>query len=218
MAKLSVYNLEGKEVEKMDLSDAVFGLPKNDDLVHQVAVTIAGNARDNLAHTKTRAERAGSGIKPWRQKGTGRARVGSVRTPVWRKGGVVFGPRSDRNYSRKINKKMNAKAIATVLSGKFQDKELFIVDKLEITEKKTKKMAEAIKNLKIKGRILMAFSANEKDLRITSRNIANIENILTEQLNVLDMINNKNLLLSKESVAYLEKKYDQTKSKSEKAK
>lgn len=205
--KLKVYNLVGKEVEQMDVSDDVFGLKKNDDLVHQVAVAISSNQRQVLAHTKNRGERAGSGIKPWRQKGTGRARVGSVRTPVWRKGGIVFGPRKDRNYSQKVNKKMNSKAIALVLSGKIKSEELIVVDKLNIAEKKTKKMGEVLKNLDLKGRVLMVFSSEEKDLRIISRNIAKVENILTSQLNVLSMLNNKNLVMSKESVKYLEEKY-----------
>ena len=111
MAKVSVYNLEGKKVEDIEVSETVFGLPKNDDLVHQVYVSQLANGRQVLAHTKTRGERSGSGIKPWRQKGTGRARVGSLRTPTWRGGGVAFGPRKDRNFTKKINKKMNALAI-----------------------------------------------------------------------------------------------------------
>jgi large subunit ribosomal protein L4 len=211
MAKIAVYNIEGKEVEQLDLDDSVFGLPANDDLVHQVAVTIAGNRRQVLAHTKTRGDRAGSGIKPWRQKGTGRARVGSVRTPVWKKGGVAFGPRSDRNYKAKINKKMNAKAIATVLSGKLRDGEIKILDSITVSENKTKKMAEMVKNMKINGRVLVSFSQNEKDLKMFSRNISHVENILTAELNVFDMLNNKNLLMSKESVAYLTEKYHNSK-------
>ncbi|HPN96434.1 MAG TPA: 50S ribosomal protein L4 [Candidatus Moranbacteria bacterium] len=207
MAKAKLFNQEGKEIKDITLADSVFGLPANDDLVHQVMVAISGNKRQVLAHTKNRGERAGSGIKPWRQKGTGRARVGSVRTPVWRKGGVVFGPRNDRNFSRKINKKMNSLAIAVTLSGKLRDGELMIVDKLETKEKKTKKMAEILKNLKIKGKILMAFSDSEKDLKMISRNIENVNNIMTSQLNVLDMLNNKNLLMSQESVKFLEEKY-----------
>ncbi|MDR3559285.1 MAG: 50S ribosomal protein L4 [Candidatus Pacebacteria bacterium] len=205
--KLKVYDKEGKELEEMIVSDAVFGLPANDALVHQVFVSILANNRQVLAHTKTRGERAGSGIKPWRQKGTGRARVGSVRTPVWRKGGVVFGPRNDRNFDKKVNKKMNSKAIATVLSGKVKDNELIVVDKLELAEKKTKEMAKIFNNLKVKGKTLVAFSGEEKDLRLVSRNIIKTENILTDQLNVADMLNNKNLVMSKESVKFLEKKY-----------
>ena len=207
MASVKIHNLEGKEIEELELSDSVFAVPANDDLIHQVAMIIYGNQRTPLAHTKNRGDRAGSGIKPWKQKGTGRARVGSVRTPTWRKGGVAFGPRSDRNYKRKINSKMNAKAITMVLSGKLKDSELIVVDKLELKEKKTKEMASVLSNLKLKGRILMAFSDKEKELRISSRNIDKVENILAVQLNVLDMLNNKYLVMSKESVKMLEEKY-----------
>ncbi len=213
MAKIKVYNLEGKEVEEIELSDSVFGLPKNDDLVHQIVVAMDANKRQVLADTKTRGERAGSGIKPWKQKGTGRARVGSRRTPLWKKGGVVFGPTSERNYKHKINKKMNQKAIATVLSGKLKDQEIFVVDKLNFSEKKTKEVAKMFVNFKIKGKTLMAFSNAEKELRLASRNLAKVENILTPQLNVLEMLRNKNLLMSKESVMFLEEKYKQVEAK-----
>ncbi len=213
MAIVKVYNLAGKEVEELKISDSVFGLPKNDDLVHQVSVAMDANKRQVLADTKTRGERAGSGIKPWKQKGTGRARVGSRRTPLWKKGGVVFGPSNDRNYKQKINKKMNQKAIATVLSGKLKDNEIFVIDKLAFPEKKTKQIVSMLGNLKIAGKALLAFSDNEKEFRLMSRNIAKVKNILTGQLNVLDMLKNKNLIMSKESVQYLEEKYKQTESK-----
>lgn len=211
MAQVNVYNSKGEEVEKMKLSDSVFGLPKNDDLVHQVMVALSGNARQPLAHTKNRGERAGSGRKPWRQKGTGRARVGSVRTPVWRKGGVAFGPRSDRNYTRKINKKMKSKAIMVVLSGKLKDGEIIVIDKLSLAEKKTKQMVMMMKNLKINKKALIAYSAKEKDLRIASRNIPKVENVMVAQLNVLEMLSSKYLLLSKDSIKYLEEKYNEKK-------
>lgn len=204
---VKVYNLEGKEVEDMKLSDAVFGLPKNDDLIHQVYVSQTANARQVLADTKNRGERAGSGAKPWAQKGTGRARVGSVRTPTWRGGGVAFGPTSDRNFKKKINKKMNSRAITLVLSGKLKDSELIVVEKMELAENKTKKMAEAIKNLKLKSRSLLVFADAEKKLMLASRNLTKIKNISVKQLNVMDMLSNKNLILSKDSVKFLEKKY-----------
>jgi large subunit ribosomal protein L4 len=209
MAKIKVYNLEGKEIEEIEISDSVFGLPKNDDLVHQIVVAMDANKRQVLADTKTRGERAGSGIKPWKQKGTGRARVGSRRTPLWKKGGVVFGPSNDRNYKQKINKKMNQKAIMTVLSGKLKDQEIFIVDKLIFTEKKTKEVAKMLTNFKLKGKTLLAFSDAEKEFRLMSRNLTKVENILTPQLNVLEMLRNKNLFMSKESALYLEEKYKQ---------
>ncbi len=135
--KLPVYNTEGKEVKKIDLSDEVFGLDWNADLVHQVVTALLGNARDNIGHTKNRGEVSGGGKKPWRQKGTGRARHGSIRSPLWRGGGVTFGPRNDRNYNRKINKKMRAKSLAIVLSQKIKDGELILLDKIAFDEPKT---------------------------------------------------------------------------------
>ncbi|PJA86966.1 MAG: 50S ribosomal protein L4 [Candidatus Moranbacteria bacterium CG_4_9_14_3_um_filter_42_9] len=207
MAIAKVYNLEGVKTEELKLADSVFGLSDNDDLVHQVYVALAGNKRQVSADTKTRGERAGSGIKPWRQKGTGRARVGSVRTPVWRKGGVVFGPKSDQNFKKKINKKMNSKALATVLSGKLRDAELIVVEKFNLEEKKTKKMAAALKNLQIKGSILLSFSDSEKEMTLTSQNLPKVKNIFTSQLNVLDILDKKNLIMTKESAKYLENKY-----------
>lgn len=205
--KVNVYNLEGKELEELEVSDAVFGVLPNDELIQQVFVSIQSNERQVLAHTKNRGERAGSGIKPWKQKGTGRARVGSVRTPTWRKGGVAFGPRSDRNFKKKINKKMNVQAIKMVLSGKMKDGQLKIVDKFEFKDKKTKVVAESLKKLKMTAGTLVAFAEGEKDLRLASRNITKVINIMTDQLNVADMLNKKYLLMSKDSVKYLEKKY-----------
>ena len=207
MAKAKVFNVKGEKVKEIDLADAVFSLKRNDDLIHQVFVALSANERQVLAHTKTRGERAGSGIKPWKQKGTGRARVGSVRTPVWRKGGVVFGPRKDRNFKQKINKKSNDRAIAMTLSGKLKDEEIIIIDKLENKSGKTKEMAKMIKNLKLSGKILMAFENEEKKQIVSTRNIENVKNIFTDQLNVLDMLNNKYLLLSEESIKKLEEKY-----------
>lgn len=208
MATVKVYNLEGKETEELKVSDSVFGLPANNDLVHQVYVSLSANKRQVLAHTKNRGERAGSGIKPWRQKGTGRARVGSVRTPTWRGGGVAFGPTKDRNFKKKINKKMNARAIAVVLSGKLKDGEITVLDKLELAGQKTKEMAAALKKFKLKGTVLLSFGGKEKELMRLSRNLPKVKNIATGQLNVLAMLDNKNLIMSKESIKYLEKKYE----------
>ena len=205
--KTKVYNLEGKAVSDIELNEAIFGLPANNDLVHQVFVALMANQRQVLADTKTRGERAGSGIKPWKQKGTGRARIGSVRAPHWKKGGVAFGPTSDRNFKKKINKKMNVKAILTVLSGKLKDGEIKVVEKIDFKDTKTKTIATAIKNLEIKGRMLLGFAENERNFMLASRNLPKVKNIFVGQLNVLDLMQNKNLVISKESVEYLEKKY-----------
>jgi large subunit ribosomal protein L4 len=165
------------------------------------------NQRQVLADTKTRGERAGSGIKPWKQKGTGRARVGSRRTPLWVKGGVAFGPNNDRNFKKKINKKMNQKAIAIVLSGKLRDQEIFVLDNFQAFEKKTKSVATMLKNLKVTGTSLFVFSDEEKDLRLASRNLKSADNVLAGQLNIMEMLRKKNLMMSKESLKFLEDKY-----------
>ncbi len=207
MIKFPVHNLEGKKIKDIELSEKVFGLPKNDALVHQIYVSQYANRRKVLAHTKDRAERAGSGKKPWRQKGTGRARAGSVRSPIWRKGGIVFGPTKDRNFKKDIPKKMNQKALATALSGKATDKEITIVESLKLEEAKTKVMVQALKALKLKGSILIGFSKSEMISSRASRNIPKVDNILTENLNVFDILNHKHLVLSEEGIKLLEKKY-----------
>jgi large subunit ribosomal protein L4 len=205
--KIAVYNKQGKEVEKIEIASYFADLKRNDELVHQVFESLRSNKRQVIAHTKTRGERAGSGIKPWKQKGTGRARVGSARTPVWKKGGVAFGPRSDRNYKKKVNKKMNTKAIGIVLSQRLREERVYLLDNFDFSEKKTKVVSQIIDVLKIKGKILMLFSKNDKDLRITSKNLKSVENSLTDQLNVADMLNTKNILMSKDSLIALSKKY-----------
>jgi large subunit ribosomal protein L4 len=208
MIKFPVYNLKGEKVKDIELSEKVFGAKRNDALLHQVFVSQYANRRQVLAHTKDRAERAGSGIKPWKQKGTGRARVGSVRSPIWRKGGVTFGPTKDRNFKKDVPKKMGQKALAVVLSSKVADKELFLVDSLEMKEAKTKKMHEAIKNLKLKGSILIGFSEKEKGSKLASHNLPKVLNVDAKSLNVFDVLNHKNLVLSEEGVKILEKKYE----------
>ncbi len=207
MLKVSVYNLKGNKTEDIKLSESVFGFPSNNSLLHQVYVSIMSNKRRVIAHTKDRAERSGSGKKPWKQKGTGNARTGSVRNPIWRKGGVVFGPSKDRNFKKKINTKMKRKSIVIALSEKFRAGELVVVDKIKLDEKKTKKFAEILKNLNIKKSALVAFSPEEKDYYLFCRNIKKTGGTPVSQLSVFDMLNYKQLMLSKKSIDYLEKKY-----------
>lgn len=208
MMKFPVYNLKGEKVKEIELSEKVFGLRKNDALLHQVFVSQYANRRQAIAHTKDRSERAGSGIKPWRQKGTGRARVGSVRTPVWRKGGIVFGPTRERNFKKDVPKKMGQAALNVALSSKARDKELFLVDSLATAGAKTKLMSDAVKNLKIKGSILIGFSEKERGAKRSSRNLPRVSNIDARNLNVFDVLNHKNLVLSEEGVKILEDKYN----------
>jgi large subunit ribosomal protein L4 len=207
MATLALYNSAGKKVEDLEVSEDVFGLKMNNDLLHQAYVAIQSNQRQVIAHTKNRGERAGSGKKPWKQKGTGNARVGSVRNPVWRKGGIIFGPTKDRNFKKDINKKMMQKAICIALSAKVKSGALIAVDTVSMVEKKTKKFAEMMTNLKVKGSSLIGFHEKEKDAQRYSKNIKKVTNALTSNLNVFDILNSKNLILSKDSIQYLEKKY-----------
>ena len=207
--KAAVHNLAGKKIKDIELSDSVFALPENDTLLHQVFVAQYANRRQVLAHAKDRAERAGSVKKPWRQKGSGRARVLSVRSPIWRKGGVIFGPTKDRNFKKDISKKMNRKATAVALSRKLADKEIVIVDSLKMKEAKTKVMSRALEALKIKGSALVGFSKDERESKRASRNIRKIDNIDVENLNVFEILNHKYLVVSEGGIKIIEGKYKQ---------
>ncbi|MDZ7611437.1 MAG: 50S ribosomal protein L4 [Candidatus Moranbacteria bacterium] len=207
MAKIEVKNLKGEKVEDLQLKDEIFGVERSDALIHQVYVSQASNRRSNTAHTKTRKERRGSGQKPWRQKGTGRARVGTVRNPIWRKGGVAFGPRNERNYNKKINKKMKRAAVKMVLSGKLADREIVVLKDNNFEENKTGKAKKALDNLKIKGTVLWAYGKEDNGKRLATRNLENVENILWSNLNVFDMLNKKYLIISKDDLQKLEELY-----------
>ena len=207
MAKIAVHNLEGKKVEDMEVSDAVFAVKSNNDLLHQVYLAISGNQRVAIAHTKTKGERAGSGKKPFRQKGTGNARQGQKRNPVMRGGGVAFGPRSERNFQKDVNKKMKQKAVMIALSEKLRSETLIVVDEMKFAKAKTKAFSEALTKLKVKGKALIGFAEKEKALSLYSRNLKNVENVPTKDLNVFDMLNHKYVVMSKESVKYLEEKF-----------
>ncbi|KKP94564.1 MAG: 50S ribosomal protein L4 [Candidatus Nomurabacteria bacterium GW2011_GWF2_36_126] len=147
-----IYNQKGKSVGKFELPESIFGVPWNGDLVHQVVTAMQANARTPVAHTKTRGEVRGGGKKPWKQKGTGRARHGSTRSPIWKGGGVTHGPRNDKVYDQKINKKMKAKALYTVLSEKLRKGQLIFVEELNLKAIKTKDAVAVMKDLSgIKG-------------------------------------------------------------------
>lgn len=191
-----VYDITGRETGKVTLPEKVFGLSWNADLVHQVMVGQSSNARTPVAHTKDRSEVRGGGRKPWRQKGTGRARHGSSRSPIWSGGGVTFGPRNDRNYSKKINKKMRTKALFTVLSEKLRDGEILFIDSISFNEAKTKQAVKALSGLsKIKGfsglpqkkknSALIALSSHDIN---TAKSFRNFGNILVEELRNLNVI------------------------------
>ena len=207
MSSFKVYNQEGKEISEIKLNEAIFGLPWNDDLVHQAVRVAFANQRPVLASTKDRSEVRGGGRKPWRQKGTGRARHGSIRSPLWKGGGVTFGPTSERNFKLKINKKMAQKALITALSGKAKDNEILILEDLKLSAPKTKEMAKVMLNFsQIKNALLVISEPNE-NVKRASKNLPNLEIININNLNILDVLKYQYLILTKEGIEYLNKKY-----------
>ncbi|HMN19101.1 MAG TPA: 50S ribosomal protein L4 [Candidatus Moranbacteria bacterium] len=213
MAKIAVHDLEGKKVGEMNLSDAVFAAPSNDDLLKQVYVAIAANNRNPIAHTKGKGEVSGSGKKPFRQKGTGNARQGQKRNPVMKGGGVSFGPTNERNFKHKVNRKMRQKALSVALSEKIRKGMVVLVDSLTASQIKTKAYAQAFSKLGVASRdsVLVGFSQQEKTSLLGVRNINRASGVEAKDLNVFDILNHKYLVLSKSSAAEIEAKYAQEK-------
>ncbi len=207
MSIAKVYNQEGKEVAELELNKAIFGLPWNNDLVHQAVRTYMANQRQVIASTKTRAEVSGGGRKPWRQKGTGRARHGSIRSPLWVGGGVTFGPTSERNFKLKINKKMARKAFLTALSAKAKDNEILFLDDLKIASVKTKEMAKIMANFPQVKKGLVVLSENNNILKNASRNLPKLDVVNINNLNIFNVLKYQYLIFTKSAVEYLNKKY-----------
>lgn len=204
--KINVYTKEGKEKGTFDAPEAIFGLKWNSDLVQQVVMSMESSARTPVAHTKDRSEVRGGGRKPWQQKGTGRARHGSRRSPIWRSGGITFGPRNDRNFDRKINKKMKAKALFTILSKKAANNEVIFVDSISFAEPKTKEATNIFKALgSIKGYEMVAgrrknrayIAIDENDIN-TKKSFANFSNVKADEvrnLNPIDLLKYKYVII-----------------------
>lgn len=214
----AVYNQAGENKGTINLPEKVFGLKWNQDLVHQVSVSMMANQRAGTAHTKTRADVSGGGKKPWKQKGTGRARHGSSRSPIWIKGGVTFGPRSDKDYSKKINKKMRTKALFTVLSKKFKTGNILFIDSLSLSELKTKNAQDILSKLsavkgferlstKKKTAALLAIPNRDEKIEKSFRNIPSVTISQVQDLNLLDALKfNSIILVGAESIKQLESK------------
>jgi len=211
MVSIKVYNLDGEVKEDIKLSDDIFNVEPNEDLLRQVITGYLSNRRGVYAHTKTKSEVRGGGRKPWRQKGTGRARHGSIRSPLWIGGGVTFGPRNDRNFSVKINKKIKNKALSMLLTDKIVSNELVVVESLDMKEPKTKELMDKIKNLfnkidkELKGKNLLV-SNGEKNIKLASRNLQKLESVAGKNLNILDVINSNNIIIDKGVLQQLEKR------------
>ena len=208
-----VYSQKAEPLHDLDLSEKVFGLTVNQDLIHQALLAQQGNERQNLADTKDRSEVSGGGKKPWKQKGTGRARVGSSRSPIWIGGGVTFGPTSDRNFSKKINKKMRQKALAMVLSNKVASNALVVLDNLEVAEFKTKNFEAILKAIETKilkderrDVLVMSESKNEK-LKYSARNLPGVMMINLENINIVDLLKSRYLVTTEAAIKNLETQY-----------
>ena len=206
MPKIDVYDIKGKKVSDVELDESVFGIEPNEAIVHSVLVNYLANQRQGTQSTKTRAEVRGGGRKPWRQKGTGRARQGSIRAPQWIKGGIALGPKP-RSYRYTVNKKERRLAIKSLLSSKVLENELTVVDKLELSEIKTKTMVKALADLKVEGKTLIVLPENNKNVLMSARNIEGVKTIVLNNINVFDLLKYNNLVLPLETVKKLEEVY-----------
>ena len=200
MLKIGVYNQEGEVIGEEKLDPQIFGLEPKGDLIHQVVISLLANQRHPFAHTKTRGDVRGGGRKPWKQKGTGRARAGSIRSPIWRGGGIVFGPNKERNYDKKINKKMKRQAFYMCLSDKVREKKFIILDKIELKEIKTKIFSAILTKLFPDGKkrknvkILLSLSENDLNVIKSARNIRNLKTMPVTELNILDCLKSNYLI------------------------
>lgn len=248
--KINVYNQKGESVGEMKLSDKIFGVKANEVLMHQVVVAQMANKRQVLAHTKGRGEVRGGGRKPWRQKGTGRARAGSSRSPIWKGGGVTFGPKKDRNFSKNINKKMRQKVMFIILSDKVKSESLVVLDGLKMGEYKTKAFDGMLKGLKkaqegikreegkkgvktpaspaasqggqkhentktqkqkdkkMKRSVLIVNDKKDEKVKYSGRNLAGVKIVNLENINILDLLKYRDLVLTKEAVKKIEEVYN----------
>jgi len=208
MAKVKVYNLEGKAVGDIELDAKLFEVEINPNLVHEAVVAQQANSRQAIAHAKDRSEVRGGGRKPWRQKGTGRARAGSNSSPIWRGGGVTFGPSKDRNFSKKMNRKAKQRALAMTLTDKLAHEKIVVVDTLEIVDGKTKNFVAAFAKLPVAGKkTLVVIDPKNETVKRSVKNLQKIETISAKSLNVVDVLSYDYLLMSKDAVELMNQTY-----------
>ncbi len=205
MANVTVYNKEGNAVGSMELNDAVFGVEVNEHLMHMAVVSQLANKRQGTQSAKTRAEVSGGGIKPWRQKGTGHARQGSIRAPQWRGGGVVFAPKP-RDYSFKMNRKEKALALKSALTTRVQEQKIFVIDSLTFDEYKTKQMKAVLDALKVEKALVVLGEKDEK-VAVSARNLPSVRTSLSGSMNVYDILKYENLVITRDAVAKIEEVY-----------
>ena len=206
MPKIEVYDINGKKVKEVELKNEVFGIEPNEAVVHSVLVNFLANQRQGTQSTKTRSEVSGGGKKPWRQKGTGRARQGSIRAPQWIKGGIALGPKP-RSYKYTVNKKERQLAIKSLLSSKVLENNLVVVDSLPLNDIKTKEMVKALSNLKVEGKALIMLPEKNENVQKSARNIEGVKTTLVGTINVYDLLKYNKLVLTLDTVKKLEEVY-----------
>ncbi len=214
--KIKVYNQNAEAAGEMELSSKIFGMKVNQDLVHQAVITQMANERKVIAHTKDRSEVRGGGKKPWKQKGTGRARHGSSRSPIWIGGGITFGPRNDRNFKMRLNKKMKQNAMLMALSDKLACENLTVLDNLELAEFKTKNFNAIVTNLESKKvvkaetkkrSILVICEKADDKIKYSAKNLPGVELLNLDNINLVDLLKYKNLVIIKNAVEKIEARY-----------
>lgn len=206
MPKVNVYNMQGEIVEEMELSEEIFGVEINEHVVYEVVKNQLANKRQGTQSAKTRAEVRGGGRKPWRQKGTGRARQGSIRSPQWKGGGVVFAPKP-RDYSYSVPKKVRRLALKSVLTDKLQNNEMIVVDQLSFDAPKTKEMKKVLANLKADKKALIVMAEKDANVIRSANNIPNIATALVNTINVYDILKYNSFIITKEAVKRVEEVY-----------
>lgn len=206
MPKVALYNVEGEQVGDVELCDSVFGQEVRPEVMHMVVKNYLANQRQGTASTLTRSEVAGGGRKPWRQKGTGRARHGSTRSPIWRKGGITFGPKP-RSFKYTLPKKLKRKALKSALSSKVVSEEIIVLDELTMDVPKTKEMVKTLDNLKVDGKTLIVLDTRDENIEKSVRNIPGVKAVNVKILNVYDILAHKNLIITKEAARKVEEVY-----------
>ena len=204
MAKVTLLSLKGEKVKDIKLNDEIFGIEPNEQTIYDAVRRKGASLRQGTHAVKDRSEVSGGGIKPWRQKGTGRARQGSIRAPHWYHGGVVFGPNTNRNYEKKQNRKESRLALRSALSQKVANKEVIVVDKFEVKDNKTKTFTKVLETLKIEGKALIVVKELNENLILASRNLSNIKLIESHEINTYDVLNYKTIVITEEAVKMLE--------------
>ena len=204
MPKVTLLNLKGEKVKDIKLNDEIFGIEPNNQTIYDAVVRKGASLRQGTHSVKDRSEVSGGGIKPWRQKGTGRARQGSIRAPHWRHGGIVFGPTTERNYEKKQNRKESRLALKSALSYKANNNGIIAVENFEVKDNKTKTFINILESLKIEGKVLVVVKELTDELILASRNLSNVKVIETHEINTYDVLNYKTIVITEEAVKMLE--------------